>query len=241
VVSPRNSVAETAATRARIIERAFALATLEGLEGITIGRLAADLGMSKAGVIGHFGTKEALQLATLAAAADKFRQRVPAQVVGARPGVDRLARAFGEWIDYMASAEEHGGCFLTSVATEFDGRPGPVREAVLAALSQWAAYVTAELRTAIEAGDLPVESDVDQLAFELNGVVLAARQSIQLHRDPTAPTRARYAIDRLLGRQEAPPARTARARGRRRSAGAGAGRTGTSGARTDGAAPAGNQ
>ncbi|WP_369244041.1 TetR/AcrR family transcriptional regulator [Streptomyces sp. R41] len=197
-MSPRKSVAETAATRDRIIESALALASAEGLEGLTIGRLATDLEMSKAGVIGHFGTKEALQLAVLDAAVERFRLRVPARAVGARPGTERLARAFGEWIDYMAEDEGHGGCFRTSVASEFDGRPGPVRDAVLEALAAWSAYVTAELNTAVDNRELPERTDVDQLVFELNGVALAANQSIQLHRDPLAPTRARRAIARLL-------------------------------------------
>ncbi|MET7702668.1 TetR/AcrR family transcriptional regulator [Streptomyces sp. NPDC005485] len=197
-MSPRKSVAETAATRDRIITSALALATSEGLEGLTIGRLATDLGMSKAGVIGHFGSKEALQLAVLASAVERFRLRVPARAVGAEPGTRRLTRAFDEWVDYMAEAEGHGGCFLTSVATEFDGRPGPIRDAVLEALAAWSAYVRAELRTAVETGELPPDTDVDQVAFELDGVVLAANQSIQLHRDPRTPARARRAIARLL-------------------------------------------
>jgi AcrR family transcriptional regulator len=197
-MSPRKSVAETAATRDRIIESALALATAEGLEGLTIGRLAADLDMSKAGVIGHFGSKEALQLAVLDAAVERFRLRVPARAMGARPGTERLARAFDEWIDYMAEAEGHGGCLLTSVASEFDGRPGPVRDAVLEALAAWSAYVASELNTAVETRELPERTDVDQLVFELNGVALAANQSIQLHRDQQAPTRARRAIARLL-------------------------------------------
>ncbi|MET7350533.1 TetR/AcrR family transcriptional regulator [Streptomyces mirabilis] len=198
-MSPRKSVAETAATRSRIIDSALTLASMEGLEGLTIGRLATDLEMSKAGVIGHFGSKEALQLAVLAAAVERFRLRVPARAVGARPGTERLTRAFDEWIDYMAQGEGHGGCFLTSVASEFDGRPGPVRDAVLDALASWSAYVAAELGTAVEARELPPHTDVEQLAFELNGVALAANQSIQLHRDPQAPTRARRAVARLLG------------------------------------------
>ncbi|WP_406369386.1 TetR/AcrR family transcriptional regulator [Streptomyces sp. NBC_00647] len=197
-MSPRKSVAETAATRDRIIGSALSLASAEGLEGLTIGRLATDLAMSKAGVIGHFGSKEALQLAVLDAAVERFRLRVPARAVGARPGTERLARAFDEWIAYMAEDEGHGGCFLTSVASEFDGRPGPVRDAVLAALDAWTAYVSAELTTAVETGQLPERTDVDQLVFELGGVVLAADQSIQLHRDPQAPTRTRRAIARLL-------------------------------------------
>ncbi|GAA0396956.1 TetR/AcrR family transcriptional regulator [Microbispora corallina] len=198
-MSPRKSAVESAATRTRIVERAFDLATSEGLEGVTIGRLAFDLGMSKAGVIGHFGTKEALQLATLDSAVERFRRRVVDRVAGVPAGTRRLARAFGEWVDSMADAEGHAGCFLTSVATEFDGRPGPVRDAVLAALSSWSAYVASELRTAVELGELPVDGDVGQLVFELNGVALAAHQSIQLHHDPEAPARARRAVVRLLG------------------------------------------
>ncbi|MEV8637161.1 TetR/AcrR family transcriptional regulator [Streptosporangium sp. NPDC051023] len=205
-MSPRKSASETAATRTRIIERALALASTDGLEGVTIGRLAADLGMSKAGVIGHFGTKEALQLAALDAAVQAFRLRVPARVVGARPGAERLALLFGEWIDYMLDGDAPGGCFITSVASEFDGRPGPVRDAVLAALSGWSAYVEGEIRAAVEAGDLPGETDIDQLAFELNGVALAADQAIQLHHDPAAPSRARRAIGRLLAPGQVPRA-----------------------------------
>ncbi|MFJ6838443.1 TetR/AcrR family transcriptional regulator [Streptomyces sp. NPDC091209] len=197
-MSPRKSVAETAATRDRILKSALALASTEGLEGLTIGRLATDLSMSKAGVIGHFGSKEALQLAVLDAAVERFTLRVPARAVGARPGTERLARAYDEWIAYMSEGEGHGGCLLTSVASEFDGRPGPVRDAVRTALGAWTAYVLAELNTAIETRQLPERTDVDQLAFELGGVILAAGQSIKLHHDPQAPTRARRAIARLL-------------------------------------------
>ncbi|MGD1221962.1 TetR/AcrR family transcriptional regulator [Streptomyces krungchingensis] len=197
-MSPRKSVAETAATRDRIIESALTLASVEGLEGLTIGRLATELEMSKAGVIGHFGSKEGLQLAVLDAATERFRLRVPARAVGARPGTERLTRAFDEWIDYMSQDEGHGGCFLASAAGEFDGRPGTVRDRVLDALDAWSAYVKAELDTAVENRELPERTDVEQLAFELNGVALAANQSIQLHRDPQAPTRARRAVARLL-------------------------------------------
>lgn len=198
-MSPRKSVVEAAATRTRIIERAFALAGDEGLEGVTIGRLATDLGMSKAGIIRHFGSKEGLQLATINAAVEKFRARVPARLVGAEPGTRRLERAFGEWIAYMADAEGHGGCFLTSVAVEFDGRPGPVRDAIHAALSRWSTYVVGELRAAVEAEELPTGTDIDQLAFELNGIALAAHQAIRMFEDPNAPARARRAVRRLVG------------------------------------------
>jgi hypothetical protein len=109
-------------------------------------------------------------------------------------------RALGEWFDYMADADAPGGCLLTSVATEFDGRPGPVRDAVLEALSSWSGYVAGELRAAVERGELAAETDVDQLVFELNGVALATEQALQLHHDPAAPDRARRAVARLLSR-----------------------------------------
>jgi AcrR family transcriptional regulator len=197
-MSPRKSVVETPATRTRIVDRSLALAAVDGLEGVTIGRLATDLAMSKAGVIGHFGTKEALQLATVAEAVHRFRERVPARAVGARAGTERLTVAHGEWLDYMAGSAGPVGCFLTSVAAEFDGRPGPVRDAVRDALASWSEFVAGELRAAVAAGELPADTDLDQLAFELGGAVLAAQQAIRLHGDPTAPDRARRAIDRLL-------------------------------------------
>lgn len=199
-MSPRKSVAEAAATRTRIIERALALGSVDGLEGLTIGRLAVDLGMSKAGVIGHFGTKEALQLAVVDEAVERFRRRVPGHALGARPGVERLSRAFEEWIDYMTGDEAHRGCFLTSVAIEYDERPGPIRDAILAALSRWSDYVAAELDEAVTAGELPHDTDVAQLVFELGGVILAVQQAILMHRDPTAADRGRRAIRRMLGK-----------------------------------------
>lgn len=99
----------------------------------------------------------------------------------------------------MAGDEGHGGCFLTSVATEFDARPGPIRDKVLAALASWSTYVSTEVRTAVTTGQLPPDTDVEQVVFELNGIALAADQAIQLHHDPMAPDRARRAIARLLG------------------------------------------
>jgi AcrR family transcriptional regulator len=197
-MSPRKSVAEAASTHTRIIERALALAATDGLDGLTIGRLAVDLGMSKAGVVGHFGSKEGLQLAVLEAAVERFRHRVPARAVGADPGLRRLTTAFREWIEFMAQDDGHGGCLLTSVAAEFDGRPGPIRDAVLAALQSWSTYVSGEVRTAVANGELPQDTDIEQVVFELNGIALAAAQAIQLHHDPAAPARARRAITRLL-------------------------------------------
>ena len=199
-MSPRKSVVEAAATRTRIIERALTLGAVNGLEGLTIGHLATDLGMSKAGVIGHFGTKEALQLAVVDEAVERFRARVPGHALGARPGLERLSRAFEEWIAYMTEDEEHRGCFLTSVAMEYDERPGPIRDVILTALARWSDYVTAELDEAVTAGELPRDTDIPQLVFELGGIALAVQQAILLNRDPSAADRGRRAIRRILNK-----------------------------------------
>ncbi|MEV4560973.1 TetR/AcrR family transcriptional regulator [Kitasatospora sp. NPDC049285] len=197
-MSPRKSAAEAAATRARIVDRTLALALATGLEGVTIGVLAEDLGMSKAGVVGPFGSKEELHLAVLDEAVDRFRREVLAPLAGARPGVGRLVRAHRAWFDWMA-ADGHGGCFLAAVAAEFDGRPGAVRDRVREAFARWDGFVLGELEAALAAGELPADSDLPQLVFELRGAALAADQGLQLWHDPQATARATRAVRRLLG------------------------------------------
>ncbi|MDX6238286.1 MAG: hypothetical protein QOG10_3101 [Kribbellaceae bacterium] len=175
------------------------MASRDGLEGVTIGRLATELEMSKAGVLGHFGTKESLQLATLDAAVDSMRRQVPDKISALPPGRDRLLMLCDAWIAYLeAEQTSAGGCLLISASTEFDGRPGPVRTAVLEASNRWYAALANEVRSAVQTGQLPDDADVDQLVFELNGVGLSTNQAIQLHQDPAAGQRARRAIRRLI-------------------------------------------
>ncbi|MFI8320558.1 TetR/AcrR family transcriptional regulator [Streptomyces sp. NPDC085529] len=198
---PRRSAAEALDTRARILDRAVEIAATDGLEGVTIGRLATDLGMSKAGVHGHFGSKEALQLAAFDVAVEQFKERVPARAAqAAGPGLGRLLHLCDAWIDYLErEGIAGGGCFLTAAALEFDNRPGPVRDAVADAADRWLAHLARLAADAVEAGDLPSETDPAQIAFELNGIAMAANQAIQLQRDPAAPDRARRAMHRTVG------------------------------------------
>ncbi|MET7331662.1 TetR/AcrR family transcriptional regulator [Nonomuraea sp. NPDC005650] len=193
-MSPRRSAAEALGTRAAILERSVAISSAEGLEGLTIGRLALELGMSKSGVLGHFGCKEALQLAVLDRAGEIFRAEVWEPARPAAPGLTRLRALCETWISYLERGVFPGGCFFVAAAHEFDGRPGPVRDVVEARFDAWRGRLRKEARRAVDAGELPSGADPDQLAFELLGAVMALNHALQLHRDPEAPSRARHAV-----------------------------------------------
>ena len=207
----RNSVAEAQKTREAIVARATDVASVAGLEGVTIGRLAADLGMSKAGVIGQFGSKEELQLAALDAASRAFAHAVWAPAADTEPGLPRLLAVCDAWIKYVAQPPFQGGCFWTAASAEFDGRGGPVHEAVQAQMRRWRKVLRTEIVTAVDAGQLPADLDPDQAVFELEAVPMGLNQSLQLFGDRQAPARAQKAIRRVLG-LEASPAASARSR-----------------------------
>jgi AcrR family transcriptional regulator len=200
-MSPRRSVAEARRTRADILTIGVRLASVEGLEGLTIGRLAAELNMSKSGVLGHFGSKEELQLAVVDAAADIFTREVADRARGIQPGLRKLLTICGAWVSYLERRVFPGGCFFIAASAEFDDRPGRVRDAVAGLTSLWDRELYRQTRAAVEAGDLPQDTDADQLVFELSGVILALNNALQLHRDRRAPARARRALGRLLGHQ----------------------------------------
>ncbi|MFJ1754970.1 TetR/AcrR family transcriptional regulator [Kitasatospora sp. NPDC088134] len=199
-MSPRNSAVEARRTKARIIERSVALASVDGLEGLTIGRLATDLGLSKAGVLGHFGTKEALQLATLERASTVFTALVWDPAADSEPGLRRLRAVCESWISYLEHARETfpGGCLFTTAAVEFDAHDGPVRRTLARLLLVWRRRLAGEVRLAVDAGELPADTDPEQIVHELTGIYLALNQALQLLRDPLAATRTRRALHRVL-------------------------------------------
>jgi AcrR family transcriptional regulator len=215
-MSPRRSQAEAQKTRERIIERAMDLASVEGLEGGTIGRLAADLGMSKAGVIGHFGSKEALQLATVDAAEEVFRSRILDPAMDEEPGLARLLAICDAWIDYAAGGTFEGGCFFEAAYAEMDGRKGPVRDRIADDYQRWNRFLEKETATAIDAGELSGDLDVDQVTFELRAIISALNQNVQLRGDTRSPERARRGMRRVLG---LPPEPAAAKRNRPRRSG----------------------
>lgn len=195
---PRSSVAGAQRTHDAIIDRAVHVASLEGLQGLTIGTLASDLGMSKAGVIGRFGSKEDLQLATLEAAIERWIDRVWRPAEQAPPGLPRLRAIAEAWSGFLGDCPFPGGCFVSAAAFEFDGRDGRVRDAVKDALDRWLGVLAREAKIAIEAGDLA--GDPEQIAFELNAIAVGTNQAAQLRRDPRAGERCRRAMDRVLTR-----------------------------------------
>ncbi|GAA1024267.1 MULTISPECIES: TetR/AcrR family transcriptional regulator [Amycolatopsis] len=197
-MSPRRSAAEAQATRGRILERAAEIASEEGLEGITIGRLAEELEMSKSGVHKHFGTKETLQISTLDKAFVDFWHRVAEPALPELPGLRRLRAVCANSVDYLEAPLLPGGCLMTAALTEYDGRPGRVRDAVAEVWSRWREQLRTDLAAAVENGELPAGFDVEQALFEIIAAGLALNAAMQLQHDRTAADRARRAIERAL-------------------------------------------
>lgn len=201
VMSPRASAADAARTRDRILTRSVAIASVDGLDGLTLGRLAADLNMSKAGVIGHFGTKEALQIATLDKGYDFFEAIALEPAERVDPGLPRVLELCEGWIRYLLNEGDFfpGGCLFTTAAIEFDARGGPVRAAVADLFGLWQDKLSHAVGEALDAGHLPASTDVAQVVFELIGTFTAMNLAVQLFADRMAATRARRAAARVLG------------------------------------------
>lgn len=179
------------ATRAAILDRAVDLASVDGLDGLTIGRLATELGMSKSGLFAHFGSKEELQLATIAAAAARFRAAVIEPVLGVEDGAPRLRAMTAAYLDHLEGGAYPGGCFWSATAAEFDDRPGPVRDAIAGALDAWLGEL--ERQAALRGAAEP-----ERLAFELYAVVTAANSRFRLSGDRRVFGYARDSVAELL-------------------------------------------
>lgn len=187
--------------RARIVERAAQLATIEGLDGLSIGRLAEVTGIPKSSVHALFGSKEELQLATINAARDSFiAEVVTPALTTTDPGRERLVALCDGYLDYVERRVFPGGCFFVGVSAEVGARLGRVHDEVARVQGQWRDLLDAEARAAKERNELPDGRDPAQLAFEL-GVILAGTNIVAvLHDDNRAITRARTAVqDRLTG------------------------------------------
>ncbi len=204
-------------TRRSILERAVDIASLEGLEGLTIGRLADDLEMSKSGLFAHFGSKEDLQLAAIEVARQRYVDEVLRPALKAERGYPRLLAICRSWLNYVERRVFPGGCFFAAASFEFDGRPGPVRDAIAAAMNDWVGALEKAIRLAKEEGHFDPHVDAVQLAFELNALFFGANFASNLRNDALALRRAEKAIEQRLESLRVKPSRS-RSRVRRKSA-----------------------
>jgi AcrR family transcriptional regulator len=188
-----------ARTRRAIARHAVDVASLDGLEGLSLGRLAADLGLSKSGVQALFGTKQHLQAAVVESARDAFTGAVVRPGLEAPPGAARLRALLVRWIVYAETPLFPGGCFWAANLAEFDSRPGPVREALFRQQQDWRGLIAAELRHAAEAGEI-ADLDAELTAFQIDAVLLAANTALRAG-DKEAVTKVR----RIVGGFLAPP------------------------------------
>lgn len=199
-------------TRKEILDVAADIASVEGLEGLTIGRLAHELGMSKSGLFGHFGAKEDLQLAVIERAKEIFLREVVQPSEKAAAGILRLVSMLDHWLGYVERTVFRGGCFFAAAALEFDGRPGAVRMRIADLSKAWRDAMEEEIRKAKQLGEIDGEADSGQLAFELHAMAQEANWARQLLKEKNAFDRARSGIrSRLKG--------VATARGQRMLAG----------------------
>jgi AcrR family transcriptional regulator len=181
-------------TRTAILDRAVDLASSDGLEGLTIGRLAVDLGMSKSGLFAHFGSKEELQIATIEAASQRYITEIFTEALRQPRGYPRLQAICDSWLSYIRRSVFPGGCFFAAASFEFDSRPGPVRDRVRQMMDDWMHALERSIRMAKDEGHLKDDVDPAQLAFELNSLFFGANFAFYLRDDQQAIERAERAV-----------------------------------------------
>jgi AcrR family transcriptional regulator len=185
-------------SRSAILREAAKLATVEGLDGISIGRLASAVGMSKSGLFAHFGSKEELQLETIAAASEIFTQEVVEPAASAPNGLERLRQLAENFLRHVAGDAFPGGCFFASVAAELDTRPGPVHDVAMQFVNGWMAMLETAARDAQAEGAIAADEDPAQLAFEVDAYLLLANAQFVITGQHTPLDRARAALERRL-------------------------------------------
>jgi AcrR family transcriptional regulator len=199
-----------AQTRSAIVRAAADLASVEGLDGLSIGRLASELAMSKSGLFAHFGSKEDLQLAAIEEARQRYVQQVITPALAAGTGITRLSALCEAFLSYIERRVFPGGCFFASAVAEFDAKaPGPVRDRIAECQQQWMNTLERVAQDALEHRQLAAGSDPRQLAFELEGALLTANWYFHLYADPGYLDRARRAVQARLASEATPAGRRA--------------------------------
>ena len=187
-------------TREAILSEAVELAAVSGLSGVTIGTLASLTGMSKSGLFGHFGSKEALQIDTLGAAADQFAEVVVRPALQEPAGIPRIRALFDRWIQWSVRFHADGGCLFVAASIELDDQPGPTRDFLVEKQREWVDVLARSAARAVEVGAFRSNLDPDQFAYELHCVYLGFHHARRLLRDPHAEKRARAAFESLIER-----------------------------------------
>lgn len=197
-------------TRGAIVRAAADLASVEGLDGLSIGRLASELAMSKSGLFAHFGSKEDLQLAAIEEARQRYVQQVIAPALAGGTGITRLSALCEAFLSYIERRVFPGGCFFASAVAEFDAKePGPVRDRIAECQQQWMNTLERVAQDARAHRQLAARSDPRQLAFELEGALLTANWYFHLYADPGYLDRARRAVQARLASEATPAGRRA--------------------------------
>lgn len=187
-----------AQTKQAILDEAVSLASQVGLSALSIGGLAERSGMSKSGLFAHFGSKEDMQLAVIAAAQERFLDVVLRPALKSKRGLPRLRAMMHNWIGWSQKTKLPGGCVLMAASIEFDDQPGPVRDAVAAGQRGWRRTLADAVSMAVGEGHLRADTDVDQFVFEMVGIVMVAEQNSRLFGDRQSAARGMAAFDRLV-------------------------------------------
>ena len=196
----RASRSDGVRSRRIILDGAVRLAAVEGLDGLSIGRLADYIGMSKSGLYAHFGSKEELQLAIIDTAMDIFEVEVTGPAAIVEDPLAHVEALCDHFLSYLERSVFPGGCFFAAVASEFDTHPGPVRDRIASLQADWMMSMQNLLEEAQANGSLGAAEDAEQLTFELEGYLLAANLLFVLQDDAGAPERARRAVSARLAR-----------------------------------------
>ncbi|WP_426593521.1 TetR/AcrR family transcriptional regulator [Cellulomonas sp. McL0617] len=183
-------------TRQVVLDQAVEIAGRLGVAGLTIGSLATATGMSKSGLYAHFRSKEALQLAVLGQARERFVEQVVRPALAAPRGVPRIRTLFECWL--LLSTAGSAGCLFVSASTEFDDQPGPVRDQLVQDHWDLADSLAQIYRSGAKDGQLRDDESPEQFSYDLHGLMLAHFHAQRLLRDPAADVRARHAFERLL-------------------------------------------
>jgi AcrR family transcriptional regulator len=187
-------------TKAEIIDRAMALAGEVGLEGLSLGVLAAGLNLSKSGLFAHFKSKEALQLDVLQQAIDRFVRQVVLPALTKARGEPRVRALFHNYVAWIHGRQREGGCLFMALTHEYDDRPGSVRELLVESQRDWVNTLAKAARISVQEGHFRSDLDADQFAFEVMGIAMAMQQAVKLFEDPKALKRAKDAFEALLYR-----------------------------------------